>query len=176
MSYILDALKKSEKERASGVVPSLYSAAARGQRGVQRSWLVVSLAVILMVTAAVGVKLLWATAESWLTVPADDTRPDPKIIEYGQAQLNLQKQQTTRYTGLQNPVAVGDLDPSMRDRLPELMLNALSYSTDRSKRFVMINQRIFREGEEVGEGLSVEEITPTAVILKFEDVRIKMQP
>lgn len=99
--------------------------------------------------------------------------PDSRNTMHGGAERTQQYQQ---HEDLQNPVAVSDLDPSMQSRLPDLSINALSYSTNQTKRFVMINQSIFKEGDDLGNGISIEEITSSAIILNFESMRIIMQP
>ncbi len=57
-----------------------------------------------------------------------------------------------------------------------IRINVLSYSENRSKRFVMIGQDIFKEGEVVSEGVMVEEIRNSDVIFRFENVRFLLEP
>ena len=60
--------------------------------------------------------------------------------------------------------------------IPEVEINVLSYSEDVSKRFVMIGQNIFKEGEEVVEGLVISEIRNTDVIFGFDGIKFIMEP
>ena len=75
-----------------------------------------------------------------------------------------------------DPVSLADLDSSVRGRLPDLAINALSYSSDHAKRFVMINQDIFKEGEDLGNGIVVEEIKKSGVVLSFEGHQFILKP
>ena len=74
------------------------------------------------------------------------------------------------------PVPITDLDPSLRNRLPDLSINALSYSSNQAKRFVMINQAIYKEGEDLGNGIVVEKIKRSTVILSFEGNQFTLRP
>ena len=181
MSYILEALKKSEKERTAGAVPSLQSSDVGPGRGAHSGWLVALVVVFVAVAAAAGMKLFWMKDSGWwsskLTIDTSALPVPPATGTAGDAgaRPNLSDQQPA-VKGTVNALAVSELDPSAQQRFPELVIDALSYSTEQSKRFVMINQNIFKEGEELGNGLSVEQITPYAVILKFEDVWITLKP
>ncbi len=76
MSYILDALKKAENERAIGRVPGLGSGQELPPRNAAGRWLWILLAVLL-VNALLLVILLWPTAEP--TPTPDAAREQPAI-------------------------------------------------------------------------------------------------
>ena len=182
MSYILEALKKSEKERTLGAVPSLGSDRLPRHGDAQKGWFLGAAMVLVIVAGLFTFRFFSST-----------TAQQPSLFldrESGQAPVQLEAetpartevplfqtdQQSPKTTVTQRPVPVGELDLSTQSRLPELSINALSYSVSPSKRFVMINQRIFKEGEDLGNGLKIEEITNSSVVFKFEDMLFSMQP
>lgn len=185
MSFILDALKKSEKERALGAVSTLRSTKFSREGVTPLSWFLVSLVVITLVVALFGMKYLWKVSPQIVSSnpTADDlwetpvlTKPDSGTEQRGKAWRTRHDQRYPKPAELQDPVDVSDLDPSIQGRLSDLSINALSYSDNQSKRFVMINQSIFKEGDELGNGFSIEEITISSVIFKYGSLRIIMQP
>ena len=182
MSYRLEALKKSEKERALGAVPSLGSDRLPRHGDASKGWFLGAVMVLLIVAGLFTFRFF---------SPTTAQRPSPFLErESGQASGQLEAetparaevplvqtdQQSPQATAAQRPVAVGELDLSTQSRLPEISINALSYSVSPSKRFVMINQSIFKEGEDLGNGLKIEEITNSSVVFRFEDTLFFMQP
>jgi general secretion pathway protein B len=185
VSYILDALKKSEKERSLGNVPILGSADQNIDNKVSVRWFVLTSVLLLAVVFIVGG---WLLRESGLLtdsriavekkgepaaenvtamdqIPQAATQPETTANEHQEASSNKDE-----------PVPVLELDPTVRGRLPEMSVNVLSYSDSRSRRFVMIDQNIFKEGEEVEKGVVVEEIRKSGVVFSFEDVQFILKP
>lgn len=186
MSYILDALKKSESERTSGAVPSLYSDRLTRPRSGRKSWHVVFLTVLLAAAVVLGWKFPWTRVSgSWGVNPEDTLTRGLKPSEPGSRyaagvgadvdQPNRQYLEDTG-TGASDPLAFNELDPMIKDRLAKLSINALSYSENQSKRFAMINQSIFKEGDQLGGGISLEEIRSSEVIFNIEGMRVLMRP
>ncbi|MDH3690282.1 MAG: general secretion pathway protein GspB, partial [Gammaproteobacteria bacterium] len=60
--------------------------------------------------------------------------------------------------------------------LPPLSVNVVSYSEVPSRRFVMINETLYKEGQEISTGLMVDEITPNGPILRYQGNRFLMRP
>lgn len=69
-----------------------------------------------------------------------------------------------------------DLPSSMRQQLPQMALNVVSYSRNDEKRFVMIDQKIYREGESVPGGMTIEEITEDGPVMTWRGRRFLMRP
>ena len=184
MSYILEALKKSEKERSLGAVPSLNSDRLSRHDGTRKGWLLGSGIVLVMVVGLFASRFLWPTASPTSTLNLEQERrqapnrseADAPVVAQVEVPHTQPDQQYASLTSSQRPLAVSELDLSIQSRLPELSLNALSYSASPSKRFVMVNQSIFKEGDDLGNGLKLEEIRKASVIFKFENVLFFMQP
>jgi len=185
VSYILDALKKSEKERSLGNVPTLGSAGQYQNYKVSVRWVVLLLILLLAVLLIVAGSLLWnsrlqtdahtavqekskpvaknVTAEA--QAPRAAARTETAVVEHKEVSSNKGE-----------PVPVLELDPAVRGRLPDLSVNVLSYSDNNSRRFVMIDQNIFKEGEEVKKGVVIEEIRKSDVVFSFEGVQFTLKP
>lgn len=184
MSYILDALKKSERERALGNIPSLKTTVQPERKGVPLSWFV-GLLVALVAFVAWSVwsnipepaptverqaaKSVGAIQPSEGNVAQTARQPSADNVSEQEGAVNVEQPETSA-------VVITDLDPATRSRLPDLAINALSYSETKSKRFVMINQNIYKEGESIGGGVVVEEILGSRVILRQEDIRFALLP
>jgi len=182
VSYILDALKKSEKERSLGNVPTLGSNDQQQERHVPLRWFlltVVCLVVALLVTAG---WVFWSSGAvvgpvgSSTVAPASGPAAAPEIDQPVDAVFAPESATGPAAQDPAAPVPIGEVESSIRSRIPEIRINVLSYSENSSKRFVMIGQDIFKEGEEVSRGVTVEEIRNSDVIFRFEDLRFVLEP
>ena len=78
MSYILDALKKAEKQRELGQVPSIGSVQEAGSRGPGRRWRWALLVVLVLNAALITGVLFWAVQDREdMRTPADAVHMDP---------------------------------------------------------------------------------------------------
>ena len=186
MSYILDALRKSEKERALANIPTLKSVGHNVGKGIPLSWVVLAATLLVFVAALSG---LWfgmkspqpvsAVQEELGENPLAHVKKEVKFVPEtpGQSELIAQTEQRIELAATKpDPVPLSNLDSSIRSRLPDLFVNALSYSPNYAKRFVMINQEIVKEDEYLGTGLFVEEIRKSSVVLNFEGHRFTLRP
>lgn len=185
MSYILDALRKSEKERALANIPTLKSVGHNEEKGIPLSWFVLAATLTVFVAALSGVwfgmrspQPISAVKEKLEEKPvAHDTEGARLVAETHQSKPIAQAEQPIGPTDTTlDPVPLSDLDSSIQSRLPDLAINALSYSPNHAKRFVMINQEIVKEGGELGRELIVEEIKKSSVVLNFEGHRFILRP
>lgn len=195
MSYILDALKKSEKERTLGNIPTLESGPQTEGRRVPLSWFIAVLALIAALSVLFGAWSLWRDGTQTVVVPDSGTGDvivssvprvtasvEPEAVEPDVVPVAIAVPEVTEPTEIDQtdivppPVPLSALDSSVRGRLPDLAVNVLSYSENIPRRFVMINQNIYKEGQDIGGGIVIEEITKSHVILSFEEVRFTLLP
>lgn len=199
MSYILDALKKSERERSLGHVPTLNTVYSYPQSSANRRWLwlVVALFIILiLIGVAIYGAMFWSqdgvfqsageksqTASAGVRRAVDPkkpaaaavTKPAVTIVDTPQAEVDapapgkpsISRSAATVRTSRSYP-NINDLEDGMRQRLSDIVINAVSYSEQPSRRFVMINQKIYRQGQSVNGQLSVVEVRPQGAILRFQ--------
>ena len=186
MSYILDALRKSEKERALANIPTLRSVSQNEEKEIPLSWFVYAATLVILITALSG---LWFGMKSTEPVPLVQKQLKNEQVVNTEEKIKftvetqnktesiVTKQQTNSSAdNTSDPVPLSELAPSIRARLPELTINALSYSSNHAKRFAMINQDIFKEGEDLGSGIIIEEIRKSSVVLSFAGTRFILRP
>ncbi len=201
MSYILDALKKSEQERALGNVPTLDSRQGKTTASARSRMLVILL--VVMGLLLVG-SLAWIARErlpgglastAAPTAPAGPApapiraQPEPQAAPPAPAP-QLSPTAPNRMAARESapvtpsmaeppppaPVRDKPLEPALRAQLPPLAMNVVSYSDLPGTRFVMINQRILREGQQVNPELRVKEITRTGALMEFRGRTFLLTP
>lgn len=194
MSYILDALRKSEEARRRQQGPDLSLADSTGDPAREpKSRVLPLLALALLVNAAVlGIWLL-RTGTTEPASPLPESAPRPETAK-AQPALTLdpappaaapmapqEPAQTARPAADRNALnwrqqpikRIDDLSPSSRSRLPSLAISTHIYSDEPRHREVSINGRRYQEGDSVA-GLALLEITETGVLLGFEEQVIRL--
>jgi general secretion pathway protein B len=184
MSFILEALKKSERERRLGNVPSLDTEHRSKQATPARRlwpWLVV------LVVNGLVLTVLWysysvgpgeGTPASVSAIPspislpsATFTSPREHTATLGTARIAPSLYATApprpapRERAKRLP-ALTDLPATFRQGLPPLRINVHVYDDKPAARFVLIDMHRYREGETLEGGLTLERITPDGVVLR----------
>ncbi|MEK6528623.1 MAG: general secretion pathway protein GspB, partial [Nitrospirota bacterium] len=97
----------------------------------------------------------------------------PEATRAGQA--GLKQQSVTE--GAQNKEIpyLDELPLSVRQKLPTLTIVAHIYSNNSASRMANINGRTVREGQNVADGIKLEEITLNGVILSYRDYRFRIR-
>jgi len=221
MSYILDALKKADSERALGSVPALHTRTISPPglpepTPVRRAlpWLGVLL-LLLMVAAG----LVWQHMVSPVARPAANSHnavvaepgfaalsrtpaapvrqhePDRARLESAQAQpvnaglSNLKLDQRLKREPKESPdqlaqrsgepaeatiVHLSQLPEHVRRELPAFSIGGSIYSENPADRLLLVNGRTIHEGEDLMPGLTLEQMLPTEVVLRFQRIRFKV--
>lgn len=148
MSTILDALKKSEQERKLNNIPTLSDMPMPHEASRWPLTLLVSVVVLLLIILGLVVKQVWFPRSY-----------NNELVNVPQAHVEAQ------------------LDVSNKPLTPEgVVVSVVSYSQTPSKRFIMIDGKLFRENEFVEAGLKVEEIRKNEVVLNFRGKAIVRRP
>ncbi len=200
MSYILDALRKSERERVLGQVPTLSTAEVQFTDRRKRLWwwIIPVLAVVLIVGVYYVINSPAPNPESNLTTTPSPSSPRPVGPEPGVPQKltlsdGLKGQQQIKAKavpdvgmkvheesepseGVGIPVDLAELPLEYRKQLPDLVLNVVSYSQDPKRRFVMIDLQMYREGQRVKAGPRLEQIQADGVVLSYAGRRFMLRP
>lgn len=71
-------------------------------------------------------------------------------------------------------VAQRDLPEDIRRSLPNVTVGGSTYSTDKASRMLMINGQIFREGDAIAAGLTLQQIKPRGAVLAFKGYRYEI--
>jgi hypothetical protein len=188
MSFILDALKKSEEERLRQQNPSTLPTAVRRTNDRTPSWvwaLLGLLAVNLVVLAFVLLKPATpppaAEPESPLivattSVPSDTSSIVQPVTPPGQVASSTPTTVMPRIDATPIPTAPPLSSVPSRDQqiaaganLPAATLNLHVYDSDPAKRFVLLNGERLREADTSRDNLKVLSITPEGVVLGYGD-------
>lgn len=180
MSYILDALNKSEQERERKQTPGLKS--LRGEPSPNRFQLrhFLYLLALLAIFNSIGVFIYFGNnsepettiapqakgPSADLLVPANATTVDTPM-----ASSNLT---AAKPAGFPAPPAAGktvdinDLPSQVIRRLPEIQITTHIFASDSDLRMVNINGVSRKEGDIVTNSLQLVEITEEGVVMNFE--------
>lgn len=162
MSYILDALKKSEQERQQNNGPSLQTVHRPhliNKHAGKRSVLIV---LLLLITGAMVLAGGWY----FYNKPIPDAEPvaavpaivEPQLVTDVTPQIELSRY-IAEFSELPDPV---------QQAIPALTFSFHVYSDNPARRTIIINKRRVREGDNVSEGLLLESITPQGVVLQWQ--------
>ncbi|MFZ0487366.1 MAG: general secretion pathway protein GspB [Arenicellales bacterium] len=199
MSYILEALKKSERERQRGNIASLHtpSQVVLNRRSLWMGMLIGAMALTALAGAGwvVHRQLMRSSPGEPVVSPVPSPLPEPKGSSRGVSRESSRSpaapaaaadspdaatvepvslQETSK--AVRDVNSIEELDPADRALIRRLSLNVVSYSEVPARRFVMINQRIAHEDESVGDGVVVERIVPGGALLRVGGYRIMIRP
>ena len=193
MSFILDALKKSETDRQQSSSTEFASVPTSPRAANVPRWLwLVGLLLTVNIIVLIGL-LVRPDASPASPVATNRSLPLPvqdsfeqQVAAAKQSPPEQQKQNPAREIDepesnavqpvliSQNPSAIHarNLYPTLQEvrtsgsiNLPDLHLDIHVYGSNPEDRFVFINMAKFREGSQLTEGPTVAEITPDGVVL-----------
>jgi len=199
MSYILDALKKSDQQRQRGATPTLPSAQATMAAPKQPVSLYYSMLAVILLGAGIAIGWLhpWQTEQA----VAKPSVARPAIADLGQtvqtartvqAEMEAKPQQSwptpppapaAPVVSPGKPVGFADagqepkvqplseLPLAIQNELPAMTMQLHSYSSKSGSSMVSINSRMLKEGESLSPGLRVEQITADGVIFSYKGYR-----
>lgn len=203
MSYILDALKKSERERSLGKVETLDTLQSEGSvYNIRLAIFIVSIVVSLCVILAGFVWYFRAeirsisvdsnssqgvfnpNTELSVKLPDEDMLDSTRVLVSKAPEIIVAKQESisgvakTQSNGeeeLESPqitpqlVDLARLPAEIRKDLPPLIISVLSYSADPVRRFVMIDDVIYKEGEPVTNNVKLLSIELDRLVFKAQN-------
>jgi general secretion pathway protein B len=186
VSYILEALKKSERERQRGNITTLQTSSqiVLSQRSL---WIgfVVGVAALGAVAATAWFVRLQLTG-SPVVSPAASPEPSRQESPAPTAPQQSQTSSAVVDSGTAVPAqpadtvqrveSINQLDAPSRARVAGLSLNVVSYSKVPAHRFIMVNQRIVHESETIGDGIVVKRILPNGALLDVGKYEIMLRP
>lgn len=183
MSYILDAIRKSEAERNRGVSPGAL--ASISERPISPGSRPVWIAIILTNVVLLGGWWLWQSPSGVAEPPnraaANESRKPPVQTQpsasptspASPAPAESLTSQTPRVpatsestTSLRESAAPARPQAVRRPALPEVSTHV--FADDPALRAVTVHGRRLTEGELIEPGLRLEEITETGVIVEFQ--------
>jgi len=169
MSYILEALRKSERERSLGKVPTLSTTTTIARSSRSMGWV----AAILLFTIGLVVWGVWFYHSAPTTVVSSPAVPlSADRAESGVPAPIRNEQVHNDITG----AGAAEPAPRIESVGNTVKLNVISWSADQGRRFAMINQKIFREGDDLAPGMSVRSIQTDKVILVDHGRELILKP
>ena len=180
MSYILDALKKSQQERQQQQGPSIqtiHKPHVLHARPAGNPWPWIVLCVLILVLAGGGFWYLQQSAPVPAVPLAMDkpapANPAPVSDDAAERQAvasELMPAQPTTAAASKPPlVEFYQLPDPVKQQIPALTFSFHVYSANPERRTIIINNQRLREGAVVSEGLQLEEITGQGVILNWQN-------
>jgi len=184
MSYILDALRKSERERRLGNIPTLVSVHGVPRRSDRQSlmWFGIGLSV-----AALGVFLYFAGG--WLLNSARESIGDgraritpPPAAPVSQSPVaGVPAPSPSPARSLELSITAPERDTqadtnSLPEMLSAITVNVVSYSDDPERRFIMVDQKIYKEGDSLMSGAVIENISVDGPIVQYQGQRFLLRP
>mgnify|MGYP000570399618 CR=1 FL=1 len=174
MSYILEALKKSERQRRLGAVPRLdtfQEPPSRSPAASRPGWLRPLLLLNLLLVAALLAYLLLPVAsdrEQPGSLPGAAAKPQPQP-----ASPSLLELSPPALAG--SPPRWSELPVGLRQQITPPSLEVHVYSENPARRFVMIRGRQYREGDNLPDQLRLNQITPQGVVLSWHGEPFRLE-
>lgn len=220
MSYILEALKKAQAERARGAVPGVDAQPLPtiAPHAPARQWLWITGA---LAALALGAVLLWPAAQTQRQ-PGTPAEPVPQVAmrtgeSTGRAAAPAAQAPTptptpparsapttpvpasaapavaptparpARKMGEAAPVAtpaatpaperialLQELPAQIQREIPPIAINGYLYASNPADRSVLINNRLRREGDQLADGLTLEKLLPSEMVLNYRGYRYRV--
>lgn len=181
MSYIHDALKRSQAQRqqAKASINDSFGAVVEGQHVDKRRtslWVPLSLLVfgagLLLLAYRLGtVPEALQSAESIAegTPVSEADSPTPMGLENGHLPAQSAAVAVSVSTPYEELPFYWELPQSIRGQLGELAVTIHVYANQQEQRFLFLNNREYRAGEQMPSGVKVERIEPQGVVLSYTD-------
>lgn len=168
MSYILDALNKSDKEQNPELPPDINKYA--GVDSVNRSGLsrlVSSFLIVLVAVNLIFIAYFWQSGNTSNEAAEDELRTEAK-------QLQRQDRVITPLPRPNQLVRLATMPINVQNKVAQLNFSSHIYSEYSDLRAVNINGERFTEMEMVTSDLQLEQITPDGVIFGFQEQRFEV--
>ena len=202
MSYILEALKKSEKERGKNQEKNsssrtvIYPGYTKSEKPSNRKYIYIAITTIVfsLITYLLTAYLMTQPekADNDLSKgnsvnqqhsaarDSDHTQPDKQNVVSSQT-VNQQESsapgvQENRSVVQQQPATeniypdYNELPQQIKNSIPAFTIAGHTYSDQPDQRMLILNNTIVKEGQAIGNGLRLDEITWNGAILRYNDI------
>lgn len=162
MSYILDAVRKSEQQRSLGVAPSRFPARISSDTEKPPAFLHDSLIAAILIATGVLIGWLHPWQQDEAAAPAME-KPFPITL---QSPVRRETTATAQEPALPELV---NLPLAIQQEIPVLSISAHAYANLPKNRLVRVNDRLLHEGEELMRGLRLERITQNGLVFSYKE-------
>ncbi len=173
MSYILDALKKSEQEQGQkeSQAPGLQSVHG-SPVATSPSGRAVSLIFLMVLLVVNGLFLYWFTRPG--SAPEEVIAEEPAAVKPVSAQSSKEYLTAASRVAEIRAVGISELPLNVQRQIPDIQFSSHIYADDPSLRLVNINSRSVREGGYVSDDLKLVGITEDGVVLSYQDYTFEL--
>lgn len=176
MSLILDALRRADRSRERDVGRRVTQALPpRAQRRAGARTVLFGVLVAAFAAAVAG--WLARTAPDELAEPV----PAPRAVEItppvrgsSLSEIAVPVRETANAPTRPPAPLLSTLSTAVRTSVPPLTVNAHVWSDDPTKRFVMLNGRLYRDGDTVADGLRLVAVLTDGAELEWRGVRFRI--
>ncbi|HJL92895.1 MAG TPA: general secretion pathway protein GspB [Woeseiaceae bacterium] len=177
MSFILDALKKSERERQRKSSPKISDVLlAQGEKAKSRrhpvTILLLTTIIFLLIFALFNSKSFWINDDDQqLTVDFEQnkkTTPQEKKIDIKTEAIQSESKELNNESSEVLDINIANATYNLY--LPELHIDIHVFSEVPEERFVFINMKKYNEGDKLIEGPFLNSITEEGAILIQQDI------
>lgn len=199
MSYILDALKKSDQERQQGAGPSLQTIHRPHGNSGERGWLYVLLVMVVLLLLALAGLFAWFVFDKGSndieqaetitpltkvgvsgTAPKQSAPIEKKSAQAASASALSETEQagvpanTSATSTSRVVVPFSQLPLAARNAIPAMTFSFHVYSDNPDRRTIIINGRRVKQGAVIDNQLTLDEITPNGVIFSWQDYQFSI--
>ncbi len=176
MSLILDALRRADRSRERDV--SRRVTQAMPPRAQPRPLTRTALWVALVAVVGAGIAG-WLTRPSFQTSTAPAAAPSvieitPPVHGSSLAEISVPTRAAVDTPALPPAPLLSTLSTAVRASVPPLAVDAHVWSDNATRRFVMLNGRLYREGDIVQDGLRLISVLPDGAELEWRGVRFRI--
>ncbi len=176
MSYILDALKRSERDRRlrrGPIARSIHdeAAAVPAPRSL-RPLLLGSAATLLLLGAAAAAWLLVTAQQEPLQEPAPAAAQGRAVAAPAATVPEAPRPETTVDAG--RVLEVWELGPAEQDYLRDFDVSMHVYSTDPAQRAIVFNGLRVAEGQSLGADLRLRRITADGIVVEWQGRAVRL--
>lgn len=200
MSYILDALRKSEEKRTkSGAQPARpgFTFVKDSQPTKKNKFAFGLILTSFMLVSAVilGAGWWWSQKEQTVSEVNSTTAPPVKAVAENTAETPgplpaaSPPGPSPTASGSKSPPQLlvpsvqpadeipylEDMSTEFQQKIPTLSFSGHVYSDEPGLRMIMINDAVAREGDPVGTELTLHEITADGVVMRFQETRFRVK-
>lgn len=190
MSYILDALRKSDQQRQLGGVPTLATAAAMSVPS-EIPTIVIRRLLGLLLIAVIATAIIWLRPSIMEMITTGSVVPpaEPPLTQTAKPEVQIKvavpvvvaadEPGKGPVKSVQNEMprrkvqAEASRTEPMRKALPVMSVAVHAYSSKAEERLVSINGKLLKEGDALEPGLVLEQITPDGMIFDYRGKRIQ---